>query len=325
MDDDTTDQHQSGFRSVGPGMNDSTENEDIVFHSEPRTIDVESFMAQIADLLLIPRETPDFMHVAINQISELVTSRRLRSSNDLYLQQTIDLKDQRIQELEFTLHTSQDLRKTLEREIEEQTQANTTLSQNIGELQETVQQFMTASGVLDSPARAIQAVRKNRRALGQRALSIDDRLAQIDHNRQTEIESLTEQIQQQGRSLHTALTSIGHTLDRDSDDEEGRRICETLESTNRLLAQRLEQLQQHTEDPPDPRAAIRRDWYRNDNLSPSIWMAKTREILSLERQIYQAHRELDSAEKSCEVLAQENLRLAGEKDRQRSETSATLL
>jgi hypothetical protein len=240
------------------------------------------FIANIAKLLKISTGDPDFFNIATESIAELVKNRRLRSSNESLLQESIGMKDNRIRELESALEEDQIIRRKLEKDLAEKT----------------------------------LALRKMHKADSkQYTTGIEDRLAQIAQNRQNEMDSVINQIKQQGRLIHSALSGLDRKVTAD-EESETMRICQILESTNKLLAERLEQLREAhvtSESFVQTNTQIAdRDWYRNDTLAPSVWMSKTREVLSLERQIAQVYRKLDSTTKSCEILVQENRRLQGD-------------
>ena len=47
--------------------------------------------------------------------------------------------------------------------------------------------------------------------------------------------------------------------------------------------------------------------YDKKGLGPTLWIAKTREMLSLERQLMKTNQRLETANRNCQCLAHENL------------------
>lgn len=208
----------------------------------------------------------------------------------------------------------------------------------IEDLEVILRRFLVTCEVYD-PEAAIAEVQRMKREHHEReqyaTVDIESRLAGLLASRKENFDSLCQQIEDQGRSLQSDLHALGELVNIDQDDSLPREIANTLQSTNRLLEERMDQLRvariYDSDDSDDevPRRPSRSNQRRDDGdeegLGPTIWMAKTRDVLALERQIHNVNRKLDHAVNNCHFLARENQRLHASLGGQSESLPETLL
>jgi hypothetical protein len=306
----------------------------------------ESFVRQLAALLSLSPSEPDLFGAILTEVAELARDERAQvGETERYMRESIAIKDRRIAELENTLKQSQKLCRTMETEIDQKLAANQDLKrtiddheQTIADLNTTIRQFMAACDVYESPERAVTAVHKMKQERNERermaSIELDSMFQRLSDSRKAGMDELSEQIRRQEYRIESAIETICQKVQADPNDTASIEIARTLESTNRLLAERMDQLRNlrvcQSDEEDDTRADARcarpeSGGYDDEGLGPSIWMAKTRELLSLERQIRHMNHRLDHATRNCHFLAQENYRLHTARDSRQPTTAETLL
>jgi hypothetical protein len=311
--------------------------------SKRETRSLESFIHQLTALLSLSPGEPDQLEAIVRAVADLVHGERPQAGEtEQYLREGIAIKDQRISELESALKQSQKLSRTMETQIDEQIAANQDLRQTIDEheqtiadLNATIRQFMAACDVYESPKRAVKAVHKMKQKFNEvkrmEAIELDSKFQRLSDSRKAGLDELSEQIQRQGRSIHKVIANVNQKVQADQSDTVSIDVAQTLDSTNQLLSERMDHLRcaracQSDEALSDPRYARPESGdYQDEGLGRSIWMAKTRQLLSLERQIHHVNHRLDHATRNCHFLAQENHRLHTARNIQQPMTQETLL
>jgi hypothetical protein len=317
------------FRTQSRG---EMESDDRMSHtSRSETVHItrasgDSIVSQIAALLQVSTDDLNWKETVLDRVALLSAEQHQNPASTRYLEETIQMQNRRIAELEHTLKKSQKLCRTMESEIEEKVSVNHELTDQLTERQVSIEEltgliheFMAACDTLDSPGNAIAVIRRMKRQLLEqdsldRNSQIEPHFRRLAETRRGDMEAFCDQIDHQGRLIHSALNSLSQKGQPDSDDQIAIEVCRRLEATNQLLVERMEQLRNarlyNLEGSDDivPTRALTAP-YSSDGLGPALWMARTREVLSLERQIQTVSRRLDRASVSCHVLAQENLRL----------------
>jgi hypothetical protein len=289
----------------------------------------ESLARQLAGVLGLATDVPDLIETILNQVTDLVYgSTRKVASRDGFVKQELEIKERRIQDLESMLAHSQRLCKDTEAKLDDKLATNQELLRQIDEQQQRIEELeATLRRVLvacesSEPEAAVSEIQRLKREQRERelyeAVDIDSRIAGLIASRTESFDSICRQIDEQGRSVQADLHALDEMIAADEDDQFPKEIARTLESTNRLLAERLEQLRaariydsDESEDETPPRKARRKraGAPNGEGLGPSLWLSKTRDVLSLERQMHDVNRRLDHAVTNCHLLARENHRL----------------
>lgn len=297
------------------------------------------FLEKISKVIGISVSNPNFQQIVLDKL------KSKKNYNDEeeefnYDQETSRLKDKRIAELENAIQEGQKLIHSMEEEVNQKVSEKNQIQRDIDRQQKTidelsslVRQFMIACDVTDSPEKAIKTVQDMKRRFQRiEAFSdtkkIDDLMHQFEERRAKEYGKIAQQIEEQGNLIHNAIQSLQNSDINDNENSfHSMEIYQTLESTNKLLAERMQQLRgkkfrdKNLSDQIDRNSSSRsasdnsmaelidnsNEKYDKKGLGPTLWIAKTREMLSLERQLMKTNQRLETANRNCQCLAHENL------------------
>ena len=248
------------------------------------------------------------------EFSGHVTKSRVSVGGDSdYFQQQIEVDNGRIADLEATVQKYQMLQESMEAEMEEMRRELRDRDQQVNDLEAIISGFMSVCESA-TPEDAIEEIRRTKIELLKlkkfEEVDADRKLADLEKRRQKQVDGLYEKIEEHGKNIHGALQDIDRRVGEQGDDEISVDLCRNLENTNQMLASRLRQLNGGAEATATP-VEYRPPKYESKGLGPALWMANKRDLLSLERQMLQVTRKLENAQRSCQFLTQENIRLLG--------------
>ena len=230
-----------------------------------------------------------------------------------YFKQQLDVDNERIADLEAVVQKYQMLQKTMEQEMEELRNAVQDREQQITELEGIISGFMSVCEST-SPEDAIEEIRQSKKELIRlrklEEVDADQKFEAIASHRQKQIEGIYERLEEHGKNIHDALQDLKQNVGDHGEDSITIDMCRNLENANQLLASRLRQLNSGN-DPDYQTPEYRPPRYESRGLGPALWMANKRDLLSLERQMLTVTRKLENAQRSCQFLTQENMRLLG--------------
>lgn len=300
------------------------------------------FLESISKAIGISKSNPNFERTVLAKLR----SKQLNDNEEeelYYDQETAKLKDKRIAELEIAIQEGQKLMHSMEEEFEQKDSEKNQIQnvidnqqKTINELSSYVRQFMIACETTDSPENAIKCIQDMRRKFKRiEAFSdtkrIDDLMRQFEERRANEYGKICQQIEEQGNLIHNAIQSLQNEEGNNDSNFNSMEIYQTLQSTNKLLAERMQQLRGKKLKDNRSSSDLTNSMNKNSNsrsssdnsmadfvdntserydskgLGPTLWIAKTREMLSLERQLIKANLRLENANRNCQCLANENL------------------
>lgn len=303
----------------------------------------DDFLESISKAIGVSRSNPNFERIVL---TKLKSKQSIFNEEEefYYDHETSKLKDKRIAELEIAIQEGQKLMHSMEVEVEKKDSEKNQIQKvidsqqkTIDELSSYVRQFMIACETTDSPENAIKCIQEMKRKFQRiEAFSdtkrIDDLMRQFEERRANEYGKIYQQIEEQGNLIHNAIQSLQtEEGNNDNNFNNSMEIYQTLQSTNKLLAERMQQLRgkklkdnhsssefceslnktSNSKTGSDNSLADVIDnaseRYNSKGLGPTLWIAKTREMLSLERQLMKANQRLENANKNCQCLASENL------------------
>jgi hypothetical protein len=308
-----------------------------------RSVGADSLIQTLADVLSLDSTDPDLFDHILSKVSDLSrSSARKSASRDGFLQQELEIKSRRIQDLETMLKDSQRLCQDTEAKLGDKSANTQELLRQIDEqqhqiesLESALRRFLVACEVYE-PEAALAEVQRLKREHREHEkysqIDIESRFAKLIAARREGFDAICQQIDEQGKAVQADLHSLGDLIAADDDERLPGEIARTLESTNRLLEERMDQLRAariYESDESDDEVPNRKQRSRgrktDEALGPSLWMAKTRDVLALERQIHRVNRKLDHAVGSCHFLAQENTRLHASLEEKPASLPETLL
>lgn len=300
------------------------------------------FLERISKAIGVSRSNPNFEKTVLSKLKFKQYNENEEEEFN-YDQETSKLKDKRISELEIAVHEGQKLIHSMEQEVEQNISEKNQIKQiidnqqnKIDELSSYIRQFMIACETTDSPENAIKNIQDMKRKFQRmEAFSdtrrIDDLMRQFEERRANEYGKIYQQIEEQGNLIHNAIQSLQAEDGCNDSNFNSMEIYQTLQSTNKLLADRMQQLRgkkiknnnkpSDLDDSPNTNSNSRStvdgsmaelvdttsEKYNRKGLGPTLWIAKTREMLSLERQLMKTNQRLDTANRNCQCLANENL------------------
>ncbi|OHT13058.1 hypothetical protein TRFO_03480 [Tritrichomonas foetus] len=276
---------------------------------------------------------PEFENIITNKIKNSG-----HTDNFDFNLESMNLKDQRINELENAIKESQKLIQSMENEIDQKIQEKNEIQafaddqqRTIDDLSSLVRQFMVACEITDSPENAIKNIQEMKRKFKRmeslsETTKIDEMLRQFEERRANEYGRLFQQVEEQGNLIHNAIESLQANMGNDDDtSHHSLEVYQTLQQTNKMLAERMNQLRGGRKSDLSNSRSNNGSYSRSDSsskadlidtnyesydrrgLGPSIWIAKTREMLSLERQLMKTNQRLENANRNCQCLANENM------------------
>ena len=286
----------------------------------------------------VPSNDPNFEEVLLSKLGREQQTQFEQPANqgNSQNQEESSIYKRRISELEAGIQDGQNLINSLGAEIDQKVLENKELQSTIDnqqttidELNSIIRQFMIASEVLDSPENAIKAVQDMRRRFKRLAsvsdtARIDEVMRKFEERRANEYGRIYQEVEKQGNIIHNEIQNLQSTLNDSSDNAHSLKVYQTLQDTNQMLAERLKQLQGKKKESTikssstysssnySAKAELVDDSsekYDRRGLGPSLWIAKTREMLSLERQLQRTTQRLENANRNCQCLANENLYL----------------
>lgn len=292
---------------------------------------------KISQIIGIQSNSPNFEEKVLSKLASINNQPQESALN--YEQESMKLKDIRITELESALQEGQNLIHSMEEEIDQKVseirQKQDFLDKQqktIEELSLLIRQFMVAAESTESPEEAIQSIHDMKRKFRRietmsETQKIDELMRQFEERRADEYGKVYKQLEDQGNLLNNAIEAIQANSGTESDSSaQLKDIYQQFQDTNKLLSERMQQLRgKMFPDTGNSQSGSRMttsaslssskaavidnsaERYDKDGLGPSIWIAKTREMLSLERQLIKTNQRLETANRNCQCLANENL------------------
>lgn len=311
----------------------------VVRHSE----NLSNFIRNLATKLNITTEDEEEMKRQITEKVDSLIHQRSLSSNQVdssiskisnesigFLVQNKELREKRIKELEDEGKEKTNLLEIMQKEIEQtkkelkdqKLRADTleSISLKFAALIPNAETWESAyNGLKQIQERVVYLEESNNDN------NFDKIIADMQKDQQIALENMQKQLDQQNKLILEYQRRLSINTKPVIDDDMVKNIESKISNTNEMLRSRLEEIKdanneeadQNYKRPirtgkaltPKPNRFRRRiiDDSVDKELSECIWMAKTREMLALERKILKTDLEIDNASNKLQYLTQEKI------------------
>ena len=265
-------------------------------------------------------------------------SSKISTESVSFLIQNKKLLEKRIAELEEETKENHELLNIMEKELETLKKESKDHESEKMQLENILQQFCAASGFPHSVDEALEHIKeyKNQNIFYEAAKSdqnIDTLFQQIKNEQMQALNDIQRAVDAQSKIVLQYQKRIENATKPKVKEDLIQSLCTNIESTNELLQQRMCQLKEENENSSiksetsfqkipvqrerkarTPQRPIRRKLSslienddENSELKHSIWLAKTREMLALERMVDKMDVEYNANASKVRYMTTENI------------------
>ena len=273
-----------------------------------------------------------------NYSKESTTSSKISTESVGFLIQNKKLLEKRIAELEEETKENHELLNIMEKELETMKKESNEHENERQQLEDILQQFCAASGFPHSVDEALKHIKEYKDQnifyeAAKKDQNIDTLFQQIKYEQMQALNDIQRAIDAQSKIVLQYQKRIENATKPKVKEDLIQSLCSNIESTNELLQQRMCQLKEENENrsvksessfqkipaqkerkartPQRPISRKLNSLIENDDenseIKHSIWLAKTREMLALERMVDRMDTEYNTNASKVRYMTTENI------------------